>query len=299
MVVLVLIIGAVFALRGSGEPATDRPADSRYIEWSEAAFAEHADNQRWLNFHADWCPNCRALNTDIEANLDDIPTDVIIFKVDYDKSQDLKQRYGVTRQTTVVSVDSNGNQLDSFLAVNSETLAALIERLYIAPPVEEAPATTDDGSAAPDSTVDSNQEPAVDGDQGTTETTQADPAPTAEEQAAADPVPEEAPVPSLRYVEWSEAAFAEHADRQRWLNFHADWCPNCRALNTDIEANLDDIPADVVIFKVDYDSNQDLRRKYGVTRQTTVVSVDSSGNQLDSFLAVGSETLVSLIEELY
>ena len=53
------------------------------------------------------------------------------------------------------------------------------------------------------------------------------------------------------------------------LFFHAPWCSQCQALESDIEANT--IPDDVTIFKVDYDTNQDLRQKYGVTIQTTMV----------------------------
>ena len=119
------------------------------------------------------------------------------------------------------------------------------------------------------------------------------------EKEPAEPALADEPPAGPRYVDWSEKAFAEHSGRRRWLNFHADWCPNCRALDADIEASLDDIPADVVIFKVDYDDNQELRRRYGVNRQTTVVSVDAAGGKIDSFLAVGSETLNDLIKELY
>ena len=292
LAVLILIIGAVFALKGSGEPTASRPADSRYIDWDEAAFTDHTDDQRWLYFHADWCPNCRALNADIEANLDDIPTDVIIFKVDYDDNQDLKERYGVNRQTTVVSVDENGEQLESFLAVGSETLAALVERLYIEPPVAEVEEMPDSGNVMPDDAPSSDQNPGSTGSEQAPADSQDETEPTDEEQTAPEP-------PNPRYVEWSEAAFAEHASRQRWLNFHADWCPNCRALDANIRANLDDIPSDVVIFKVDYDDNQALRQQYGVNRQTTVVSVDGSGEKIKSFLAVNSETLAALIGELY
>lgn len=59
------------------------------------------------------------------------------------------------------------------------------------------------------------------------------------------------------------------------LFFHAPWCPQCFALDESIKNS--NIPDGVTVFKVDYDTNQDLRKKYGVTIQTTVVKLDEAG----------------------
>ncbi len=64
-----------------------------------------------LFFHASWCPSCRALNSDIEKNLALIPSGKIILKIDYDKEIELKKKYGVTTQHTLVQVDKDGNSL--------------------------------------------------------------------------------------------------------------------------------------------------------------------------------------------
>lgn len=64
-----------------------------------------------LFFHASWCPSCRGLNSDIEANLSSIPEGVSILKTDYDTSTELKQKYGVTYQHTLVQVDKDGNMI--------------------------------------------------------------------------------------------------------------------------------------------------------------------------------------------
>ncbi|MBP6924694.1 MAG: thioredoxin family protein [Candidatus Pacebacteria bacterium] len=64
-----------------------------------------------LFFKASWCPSCRALDADIKASLADIPAGVTILEVDYDKSAELKQKYGVTMQHTLVQVDKDGNQI--------------------------------------------------------------------------------------------------------------------------------------------------------------------------------------------
>ncbi len=64
-----------------------------------------------LFFHASWCPSCRGLNTSIEGNLKSIPEGVSILKLDYDKEVELKKKYGVTTQHTLVQVDANGNMI--------------------------------------------------------------------------------------------------------------------------------------------------------------------------------------------
>lgn len=56
------------------------------------------------------------------------------------------------------------------------------------------------------------------------------------------------------------------------LFFHASWCGECQAFDKVLRESA--IPHDVQILKVDYDSRQDLRQRYGVTHQTTFVEVD-------------------------
>ena len=80
------------------------------------------------------------------------------------------------------------------------------------------------------------------------------------------------------------------------LFFRASWCPTCRGLDADIRANLDKIPASVVILDVDYDTATALKQKYGVTYQHTFVQVDSNGNLIKKWS--GSPTLSALVVEV-
>lgn len=98
-----------------------------------------------------------------------------------------------------------------------------------------------------------------------------------------------------RYVAYSEAALAE-TQGVRILFFHASWCPQCRALEADIKKQ--GVPAGTTIFKVDYDNAQNLRRKYGVTLQTTVVKVDQNGNLLSIFTPYQKPTLENALSNL-
>ena len=107
-VLLLLTATSVFA---GAQTESDSPAnagDSRYVEYDADAFDAAADQTRVYFFHAGWCPSCRSLDRDINANLDRIPEGVILFKIDYDTSNDLKRRYGVTYQHTLVVVDADG-----------------------------------------------------------------------------------------------------------------------------------------------------------------------------------------------
>lgn len=80
-----------------------------------------------LFFKASWCPTCRALDANIKANLSAIPDGLAILEVDYDKSGDLKQKYGVTMQHTLVQVDAQGTLLNKWSGGN--TLASVVEKV--------------------------------------------------------------------------------------------------------------------------------------------------------------------------
>lgn len=80
------------------------------------------------------------------------------------------------------------------------------------------------------------------------------------------------------------------------LFFHASWCPTCRALDADIKANLGKIPAGLTILDVDYDKSSDLKKKYGVTYQHTMVQVDKDGNMIHKWM--GSQTLAAFVSEV-
>jgi thiol-disulfide isomerase/thioredoxin len=77
-----------------------------------------------LFFRAGWCPTCRTVDADIKANMNNIPANLTILDVDYDKSSDLKKKYGVTTQHTFVQVDSKGNLIKKWMG--GSTLASVV-----------------------------------------------------------------------------------------------------------------------------------------------------------------------------
>ena len=92
---------------------------------------------------------------------------------------------------------------------------------------------------------------------------------------------------SGKYVDYSVDEVASTSG-VKILFFHAPWCPQCIALEKDIKVNT--IPVGVTIFEVDYDSNQALRQKYGVTLQTTLVTINDDGSLLKKYVAYSEPT---------
>ncbi|MEK9151561.1 MAG: thioredoxin family protein [Patescibacteria group bacterium] len=83
----------------------------QYVAYDAAKIAFAKEGKVVLFFRASWCPSCRALDADIKANLGQIPENLLILDVDYDKYADLKKQYGVTYQHTLVQVDENGKMI--------------------------------------------------------------------------------------------------------------------------------------------------------------------------------------------
>ncbi|MFZ5391147.1 MAG: thioredoxin family protein [Patescibacteria group bacterium] len=84
-----------------------------YLDYSSdlAAAEFKKDNKVVLFFYASWCPFCQAADKVFKNQTNDIPSQVTVLKVDYDKEAQLKSRYGVTYQHTFVQIDETGKVL--------------------------------------------------------------------------------------------------------------------------------------------------------------------------------------------
>lgn len=97
------------------------------------------------------------------------------------------------------------------------------------------------------------------------------------------------------YATYNEAVLQGALDEGKKvaLFFHASRCPNCVALNENIETNFTTIPADTMIFKVDYDTSNELKEKYSVTSQHTIVYIDEEMDAINK--VVGPTNLDELL----
>lgn len=105
---------------------TGQSSSGAYVDYSADVIAK-TSGTKILFFHASWCPQCRALEKDIKDK--SIPDGVTIIKVDYDTNQSLRQKYGVTIQTTLVKVDDNGNLVKKYVAYDEPNLEAVKKNL--------------------------------------------------------------------------------------------------------------------------------------------------------------------------
>jgi thiol-disulfide isomerase/thioredoxin len=117
----------------SGDPSPTSPSvqtpdasassTGAYLDYTDGAI-EATAGPKVLFFHASWCPQCRQLDEQLVA--EGAPDGLTVFKVDYDSRTDLRQRYGVTLQTTVVFVDDRGEAIASSVLYDDPSIASLV-----------------------------------------------------------------------------------------------------------------------------------------------------------------------------
>ncbi len=131
-IILMVVIFGIIVLTKQNDATTEKKMDDSvmikagsYEAYSSEKIAmAKPDHDVVLFFRAGWCPTCRAVDADIKANLEKIPSNLTILDVNYDDSTALKKKYGVTYQHTFVQVDKDGNLIKKWSG--SPTLASLV-----------------------------------------------------------------------------------------------------------------------------------------------------------------------------
>ena len=95
------------------------------------------------------------------------------------------------------------------------------------------------------------------------------------------------------YSDYSESKLAK-AEWNIVLFFHATWCPSCKSANKNLSS--DSIPKNLTVLKLDYDSNSDLKKKYGITSQHTFVQVDNTWKLIKKWS--GSRNINDIIKKV-
>ena len=139
-------------------------------------------------------------------------------------------------------------------------------------------ATAEADASTPDAMVDETEPPGASADGEAT----ADAAEGADADADA----------AGEYLDYEDGVIEATAGPKA-LFFHASWCPKCRALDEDLRT--EGAPAGLTVFKVDFDSRTDLRQRYGVTLQTTIVFVDDAGELISSVVLYDDPSVESLV----
>lgn len=93
-----------------------------------------------------------------------------------------------------------------------------------------------------------------------------------------DPINNQIGVNLPIYVEFKETSYEHFLGRSPMiLFFYAPWCPLCRASEEVLNEALPSLGGGVIWMKVDYDTEAELKKKYGVTYQDTFVLIDATG----------------------
>ncbi|MBI4004686.1 hypothetical protein HY358_00955 [Candidatus Roizmanbacteria bacterium] len=96
---------------------------NNYVEYSQATVLTAQNNGRVLLFFAaPWCGTCSALDDEIKQKSSQLPENLTIVKVNYDTAHDLKKRYQVTQQHTLVQIDKNGDEVTKWIGGNFDAL---------------------------------------------------------------------------------------------------------------------------------------------------------------------------------
>lgn len=98
------------------------------------------------------------------------------------------------------------------------------------------------------------------------------------------------------FTDYTETSIQDAQTEKVVLFFHAQWCPTCRGLESNILENEEKIPENLTIIKVDFDTMSELKSKYGVIYQHTLVQVDKDGNLITKWS--GSPTLSDIASKV-
>ena len=93
------------------------------------AEAQQANKPVALHFHADWCPTCRAQDKALQSLKTDPALDLTVLVANYDTEKDLKRRFNVLTQSTMVVLHG---QKESARLVGDTSAAAIRDALKTA-----------------------------------------------------------------------------------------------------------------------------------------------------------------------
>jgi len=85
-----------------GSAALAHALDIKPYSADALASAEKAGQPVALHFRADWCPTCRAQDKALQSLKAEKGLDITVLSVNYDTEKDMKRRFKINSQSTLV-----------------------------------------------------------------------------------------------------------------------------------------------------------------------------------------------------
>lgn len=102
---------------------------------------------------------------------------------------------------------------------------------------------------------------------------------------------EEAPPARARLIEYqagsTDLAALAAGEGRTVVFFFASWCPNCILTLSELSEKWSSVSPDITLVIADYDTETDLKTKYGVTYQDTFVLLDAAAGGVKLWNAGG------------
>lgn len=104
-----------------------------YVKYSKETLDQATKNRRVLFFYANWCPICKPADADFTTNVNKIPSDVTVIRVNYNdtdtdqEEKDLAKKYAITYQHTFVQIDAEGKEVTKWNGGQTDELLAKIK----------------------------------------------------------------------------------------------------------------------------------------------------------------------------
>lgn len=222
-----------------------------------------SDKVTVLDFYATRCPSCVSSHKNFLANADKIPDTLQILNINYDEAAVLKQKYAVTSQHTFVLVDREGNFLKKTNGLGSvEDVIEFVGDYRVDTVIQEL--WKENSNDVWSGTLQEIVKKDSISDQDIQDTTSKTPT-----NLQADNKPG-------IYTDYeSGKKYIGDTSKRVVLFFHASRCPTCKLAKKNILEEQDNIPSDLVILELDYDTQTALKEKHGVVAQTTYVFLNN------------------------
>lgn len=96
-----------------------------------------------------------------------------------------------------------------------------------------------------------------------------------------------------RYIDYDQRKLTKQTNI---LFFTTTWDQDSKKIDKDIMKNQSKIPMDTIIFKVNYDTEKELKEKYHITTQNTFVQINEKGKEIQQW--TDSKTLNEILSKI-